>query len=492
MLKAIGYIRVSDKEQGKEERFSIPHQREHIEEYCHQRQWRLLKVHEDVESGKGTARRKGLKDALKALEQADILVVHELDRLSRNLMDTLLIVNDVASIRKFFVSIHDNIDSSIDEKWELQFHILAVFAHYFRKQLSRKVHETMLTKAQKGEWNSKPPYGYILKKKHLAINEDEAWIVRRIFDLYLNRQYGIRAVAIDLNRDTHAKNGGSWAYAEIKRILKNPAYAGDSVWNVRKRSGTRDLLRLEGEWVVVRNTHEPIIARDIFEAVQERIKLRAEFRGTARSRVYLLSGILRCGLCGGKMHGANRKSHFSKTKGRALDHFRYMCTNYCKKGTCQSFKIESLELDKKVQEYIENFLGPKEEVLSLVKKEQHDPKAISDKKRKLEGQKRKLATIPDKLDMQMQALENRRITEREFDRARNRVLTEEESLIKEIALLEEELVGVNEEDMRRYSMGDYYDVFPAGDIMVKKTWLQKHIEKIVVSPDNFIVTFKEY
>ncbi|WP_134219605.1 hypothetical protein [Pelotomaculum sp. FP] len=65
-------------------------------------------------------------------------------------------------------------------------------------------------------------------------------------------------------------------------------------------------------------------------------------------------------------------------------------------------------------------------------------------------------------------------------------------MIKEIALLEEELAGVNEEDMHRHSMGDYYDVFPAGNIMGRKAWLQKHIEKIVVYPENFVVVFRDY
>lgn len=492
MLKAIGYIRVSDKEQGKDERFSIPHQREHIEEYCHQRRWQLIDIFNDVESGKGTARRKGLKAALKALEQADILIVHELDRLSRNLMDTLFIIDEITRSRKMFVSIHDNIDSSTDEKWELQFHILAVFAHYFRKQLSRKVHETMLTKAQKGEWNSKPPYGYSLINKHLAINEEEAWIIRRIFDLYLNRNYGIRAVAIDLNRDTHAKNGGAWDYAEVKRILRNPAYMGDSVWNTRKRSETKDIMRPEEEWVIVKNTHEAIITRDVFEAVQERLKLRAEFRGTSRSRVYLLSGILHCGLCDGKMHGANRKSHFSKLKGRALDHYKYMCTNYHKKGTCQGLKVDSAELEEKVINYIEGKLGTPDQVARLVKQKQYNLRTIMDKKRKLEGLKRALDSIPGKLDTQMQALESKRITEREFDRARARVLAEEEDLVNEIASLEEELAGISEEEIRRHNMADFYEVFSAGDIFTKKAWLQKHIAKIVVYPERIVVTFREY
>lgn len=482
----------SDKEQGKDERFSIPHQREHIEEYCSQRRWRLDNIFVDVESGKGTARRKGLKTALKALEHADILIVHELDRLSRNLVDTLLIVNDVVSMRKLFVSIHDNIDSSTDDKWELQFHILAVFAHYFRKQLSRKVHETMLTKAQKGEWNSKPPYGYVLNSKHLAINEDEAWIVRRIFDLYLNQHYGIRAVLIDLNRDTRAKNGGLWDYAQVRRILKNPAYAGDSVWNIRKRGGTKDVIRPEDEWVIVRNTHEPIIDREVFEAVQERIKMRANLKGKSSARVYPLSGILYCGICQGRMHGANRKSHFSKLKGRAIDHYTYMCTNYCKKASCIGIKADSIELENSVMEYIKNYLGPEDEVKSLFSKKDYDPRVISDKKRKLASMKKSLGAIPDKLDMQMQALENRRITEGEFDRARARVLTEEKNLLEEIASLEGELAGINEEDVRRSSMSDFYDVLQSDDPLVKKFWLQKHIDKIILGRDGFEITFRGY
>ncbi len=493
MLKAIAYVRVSDREQGKDERFSIPHQREHIEEYCQQRRWHLVDTFVDIESGKGTARRKSLKAALKALEKADILIVHELDRLSRNLLDTLFIIDDITKARKLFVSIHDNIDSSADEKWELQFHILAVFAHYFRKQLSRKVHETMLTKAQKGEWNSKPPFGYTLQDKHLVINEDEAWIIRRIFDLYLKHNFGIRSIVMDLNRDTKSKTGGLWDYAEVRRILKNPAYVGDSVWNTRKRSETRDINRPKEEWVVVRDTHPPIIERNVFEEAQDRLAIKAELRGSSRSRTYLLSGVLYCGFCGGKMYGANRKSRYSKTKGRALDHFSYICNNYYKKKACERHWIlDSAEFEKTVLNYIEDFLGNKDSVQELLKENIHNTRDISDKKRKLEGLKKNLAAIPDKLDMQMQALENRRITEREFDRARSRVLKEEDDLINEISLLEKELGNINENDLRRHSMADYYEIFSTGDIMKKKAWIQKHVTKIVVTPDKFEIVFREF
>jgi DNA invertase Pin-like site-specific DNA recombinase len=487
MLKAIGYIRVSDREQGKDERFSLPHQREHIEEYCRQKNWQLIQIYDDVESGKGTTRRRGLKTALVALNEADLLIVHELDRLSRNLMDTLLIVNDVAHMKKLFVSIHDNIDSSTDEKWELQFHILAVFAHYFRKQLSRKVHETMLTKAQRGEWNSKPPFGYILENKHLVVNENESWIIRRIFDLYINHHYGIRAITIDLNRDTKARNGGPWDYAEVKRILKNHAYIGDSIWNTRKRNETKDIIRPEEEWVIVKDTHGAIIEREVFEAVQERLKIRAQYRGTARSRVYLLSGLLHCGYCDSKMHGANRKSHFSKTKGRALDHFKYVCTAYHKKGTCQGLRVDSAEIEENVLNYIKAFIGPKKEIKKLFKAD-FNPKIIADKKRKLDSMKKSLEAIPDKLDLQLQSFENKRITEKEFERGRARVLAEETELTKQIESLSGELKEIKEEDIHRHSMADFYDIFPSADILVQKEWLQRHIQKIVVRPDDIKVT----
>jgi len=492
MLKAIAYVRVSDKEQGKEERFSIPHQKEHIEEYCRQRRWNLAHVFEDVESGKGTARRKGLKAALKALEDADILIVHELDRLSRNLMDTLLIVDDVGRARKSFVSIHDNIDSSADEKWELQFHILAVFAHYFRRQLSRKVHETMMTKAQKGEWNSKPPFGYIIQGKRLAVNEEEAWIVRRIFDLYLNQHVGIRSIVIDLNKDIRAKNGGIWYQREVRRILSSPAYTGDTVWNIRKRIGTKETFRSEEEWIIVRDTHPAIIDRETFQAVQDKLKIKAELRGANRSQSYLLSGVLYCGYCDGKMYGANEKSHFSKLKGRSLDHYRYRCDQYCKKGICRNFKLEAAQIDGEVIKYIENYLGTKEDTRELLKnRQQYDPRAIADKRRKLDGLKKSLAAVPEKLDRQMQMYENMKITEGEFERARARVLGEEKNLKEEIAKLESEVAEIDEDEIRRHSMADFYEVFSSGDVMAKKAWIQKHISKIVAMPDKFRVSFKE-
>jgi hypothetical protein len=68
------------------------------------------------------------------------------------------------------------------------------------------------------------------------------------------------------------------------------------------------------------------------------------------------------------------------------------------------------------------------------------------------------------------------------------VLAEETELTKQIELLSEELRGIKEEDIRRHSMADFYDIFPSADILVQKEWLQRHIQKIVVRPDNIKVT----
>ena len=156
------------------------------------KKWELASVCRDTESGKSTKKRKGFTQALKLIETADVLIVHEMDRLSRNLIDTLLIADQLHKLGKKFVSIHDSIDSS-SEQGELQMHILAVFAHYFRKQLGKKVHGGMSTKAKAGGWNSKPPYGYSLVDKQLVINEDESWIVKKIYEMYL-ANHGMRAM----------------------------------------------------------------------------------------------------------------------------------------------------------------------------------------------------------------------------------------------------------------------------------------------------------
>ena len=477
IMLAIGYGRVSTAEQGQEERFSLTHQKEHISAECAVRGWHLAAYFEDMESGKSSKKRTGFNTAMSAMAHADVLIVHEMDRLSRNLIDTLLIADQLHKLGKKFVSIHDSIDSS-SEQGELQMHILAVFAHYFRKQLGKKVHGGMSTKAKAGGWNSKPPYGYSLVDKQLVVNEDESWIVvKKIYEMYL-ANHGMRAIAVELNNlGLRTRNGSFWQQLPLGRILQGRVYCGDTVWNMRNFQGDKQQMRPQEEWIIRENTHPAIIDRETFVLVQERIKTKRRLPGRTQNTTYLLSGIIKCGHCGGSMIGRTTKNL------QGTLYYHYICSAYHKMGQCECISIRCRDVEADLKEYISSITGPATEAARFKCIEMQDAVV---KRKEIESLKKLLATYPAKKDKQLQLLEAGRISDTEFDTARSRLNDEEAALVSKIESLESQLANVDEPDMLKVYLADWPEYLSSPDTARQKTWLQDKVKAVVYHKETGI------
>ncbi len=189
-------------------------------------------------------------------------------------------------------------------------------------------------------------------------------VIRRIFDEYL-AGHGYRAIATKLNaekvpsprsREWDAQFNGQWGLSSIRTILLNPAYAGDTCWNrqtgakffrataqgivERKPHSTRvrDQNPTE-DWVLIRNTHKPLIPRSVFDAVQDVRRKRDEAgahvkhpKGRGKYSNYRLTGMITCGDCGHHFFGYTHKSR-ACSKDPSLPRPRfYVCGGYVTKG----------------------------------------------------------------------------------------------------------------------------------------------------------------
>jgi DNA invertase Pin-like site-specific DNA recombinase/phage host-nuclease inhibitor protein Gam len=224
---------------------------------------------------------------------------------------------------------------------------------------------------------------------------DRVAVIKRIFEDYL-AGHGYRSITHRLNtevvpspRSTEHPGGykGTWGLSSIRCIIMNQVYAGDIVWNrrtqgkfhkVTKRGAVERPRQLAGEskpnpqeeWVVQRNTHDPLVPRHVFDAVQQARLLRdaasyqpKQLRGRGRYSNYLLTGIIECDDCGHKFHGYTHKSR-ACTKDPSLPRPRYyLCGGYITKGrsVCKrvAYPIKPLE------EYILNRL--KERLMVFLK-----------------------------------------------------------------------------------------------------------------------------
>lgn len=467
-MKAFGYIRVSTEEQGQEERFSLPHQKEHIIQECNERGYELVHIYDDVESGKSTKKRKGFQDMLKKLEGIQIIIVHELDRFSRNIIDTLLTIEEFGKQGVKFLSIHDAIDTS-DENGELQLHIIAVFAQYFRKQLSRKVLGGMTTRANQGGYNTKAPLGYDLIDKVLNINEQEAPIVQKIYQYYLDNM-GIRAIAEELNslgyRSKPTKNfpgGAPFQAFPVRVILKNAVYTGASTW----------------KGIVVENTHPAIISEQMYHTVQQRIIKKSEMGGRAQASDFLLSGVIKCGHCGQVMTGNKNNGRFSKTKGRAPVYRRYVCNNYQKNGGCKYIWGHCEDIDKSVLDCIEALI-PREEAPDYLSSTPiaFDPHLLEKEHKNLSNSLTN--ELPHRYDKQIQLFEKGLIDEEKLKIAFDRLKAEETEINKKLQEIETQLSLSPEAktELRKAQLANFYEIFDSGDIAKRKAWIQTKIKEI--------------
>lgn len=284
------------------------------EDWCSRHGHRLVKQYiEPGASGTDDSRpvfSEMLEDAKAAPKQFDIVLVHSLSRFAR---DGLIYALAKRALSKSGISIQ-SISQPLndDSTGEMVESIIVAFDSFTSKEIGKHTSRAMKENARQGFWNgSRPPFGYDAieaerrgdkVKKKLAINEAEAIIVRRVFDLYRGiegPQYGVKAIASKLNGEGVTFRGKPFMISNIHRILTAETYAGRHWFNVTdtKTGATRP----QAEWIAV--DVPPIITRDTFELVQTQLADRAPQKIAARivSSPTLLTGIAECAHCGAGM-----------------------------------------------------------------------------------------------------------------------------------------------------------------------------------------------
>ena len=309
-LKAIGYCRVSTEEQVLEG-FSLDTQEKEIRQYCLDNNIELLRVY--VDSGI-SAYKVSLCDRPEGHfvvehifnRDVDCIISISNDRMFRQLGDSLAIQkiaknNNVKLLytRQQYLDTMDEFSSFLIESFT------NVMNEAYSIQYSVKVKRGAENKIRKGEWNGKSPYGYDLVDSHLVINEEEANVIKLIFDLYLTKSWGFEKICNYLNTEEIQKPRKSeyWSKTTIHSFLKNPVYTGVTIYNRRApvRSGRK--YNEESQWLVVGNTHDALVSKEDFEKVQKLMQQKRKNIGAEqidRSKISKapLAGLMYCTNCG--------------------------------------------------------------------------------------------------------------------------------------------------------------------------------------------------
>jgi len=217
--RAVVYTRVSTNEQSIEG-VSLDMQESKAKSYCHLNDLFIKNIFSDIASGK-TAKRPGLQDALESCKTGDTLIVYSLSRLSRSVMDTLTIADDLTQRGIDFVSLSERIDTSTPAG-RLVLTVLSAMSQWEREQLAERTHDALQTKRARGERTGAIPYGYQLAKDgiHLIKDQMEQVMISLVKDLKKEGK-SLRQIAERLTLEGFVpKRGKRWYPQTIKNLLK--------------------------------------------------------------------------------------------------------------------------------------------------------------------------------------------------------------------------------------------------------------------------------
>lgn len=319
------YCRLSRDDELQGESNSIKNQKEILKQYAKENNLNIYDIYVDDGISGTTFDRPDFNRMIKDIEdnKVNMVIVKDTSRLGRDYISFGEYIEKYFPEHQVrFVSIIDNYDSEIDNGIADTLPFRAVLNDLYARDTSKKVKATKHRNAINGLFNGKfAPYGYMKSPENchkLIINEEYAPNVRRIFDLYLEGKSTVQIAYIlnDEHIPTPSQTMGQkyrlsplWKHDTISRMLRNEMYIGNMVQGKQTQINyklKKPIHHKRDEWIVVPNTHEPIIEKEKFYAVQEILKSKACTR--KKSRDILLRGLLVCKECGKKLGFST--SHF--------------------------------------------------------------------------------------------------------------------------------------------------------------------------------------
>ncbi len=341
-VKVYTYTRVSTAMQI--DGYSLDAQKARMKAFAEYNDYEIAGEYEDAgKSGKSIEGRAGfarmMEDIKSGKDGVSFVLVFKLSRFGRNAADVLSTLQTMQDYGVNLICVEDGIDSSKDAG-KLMISVLSAVAEIERENIRVQTMEGRIQKAREGKWNGGfAPYGYQLTDGKLQINEEEAEAIRVIYGQYTATDMGANGIAKYLeNHGIHKiqrQNGKNPLFDAhlIRLILKNPVYCGKIAYGRRKTEkvhGTRNDYHLveQDHYILVDGLHEPIVSEEVWQAAQVKLIAQAKkYEHVNRGRdehTHLLSGIVKCPVCGAGMYG-NKSIKRKKDGTKYKDFYYYGC-----------------------------------------------------------------------------------------------------------------------------------------------------------------------
>ena len=382
-MNAALYIRLSKEDDHDGPSESVSNQQALLTRYADENGHTIHDLYIDDGWSGGNFDRPAFRRMLSDIERGavNMVVTKDLSRLGRDYILTgHYLERYFPEHRVRYVSLLDGIDTGIDTYANDITPFRAIMNDMYAKDISKKITSVKRDQQRRGLFiGGKPAYGYRkhpTDKNKLVIDETAAVIVRRIFSMALSGT-SCRKIASTLNREQipppalyavlpiAASNSysGLWSSERISEMLQNEIYIGNMVQGKRIKSSYKSKKchrQLRDDWVIVENTHEPLVTKEDFETVQRLLASRRKTRN--RTYDHPLKGLIFCYECGHPLGIINRKN----AKGEDVLYF--ICRTYqrfCEENRCLPHCIKAKNILELAEKAISTLCTPHLERLDL-------------------------------------------------------------------------------------------------------------------------------
>ena len=364
------YIRLSREDGDKEESDSVGNQRKLLTEYVAKKEdFILYDIYVDDGYSGTNFNRPSFQRMIADIGDGKVncVVVKDLSRFGRDYIDTgRYLERYFPELGVRFISVTDSIDS-MKQAYDMLLPIKNIFNEQYARDISKKIQATVKSKQKAGEFiGAFTSYGYKkspVNKNKLVIDDYAADVVRRIFSLYI-QGYGKQRIAKLLNAEgilcpaEYKKVNGEnykncnrlesttyWSYSTINSILHREMYVGNMVQGTKhQRMRSKQKKMPKEDWIIVENTHEPIIDKETWEKAQSLLKKRTRELDLETNK-NIFAGFVKCGDCGRAMtKNMWRRADGSKTYSLYCGTYKRNGKQYCTPHTLPMAVLEDIVL----------------------------------------------------------------------------------------------------------------------------------------------------
>ena len=304
--RVAAYCRVST--DNEDQANSFESQQRYFRQYIERNpDWELYAIFADEGiSGTNTKKRKEFNRMIECAKNGDfdLIITKEISRFARNTLDSIFYTRNLKKHGVGVIFLNDNINT-LDGDAELRLAIMSSIAQEESRKTSERVKWGQKRQMEQGVVFGRSMLGYDVKDGKMTVNEEGAKIVRLIFHKFVDEGKGTHVIARELREEgISPMRVKEWSNTVILRVIRNEKYCGDLV---QKKTYTPDFLshekkynRGQEEFVILKDHHEPIISRELFDKANRILDAKSlSQEGKAKySNRYPFSGKIKCGRCG--------------------------------------------------------------------------------------------------------------------------------------------------------------------------------------------------